>query len=68
MGVEEVDHGTFACTRHGYQAEGTMDPSGTGEAMVPAGPPYDADCPDCREARRRAVEHARDERPREGKA
>ncbi len=62
MGVEEVDPGTFACTRHGYQAEGAMDPSGTGEAMVPTGPRYDADCPDCREARRRAVGDARGER------
>lgn len=59
MAVEEVDHGTFACTRHGYQAEAAMDPAGTGEAMVPAGSPYDPDCPDCRDARRRAVEDAR---------
>ena len=59
MAVEEVDHGTFACTRHGYQAAGAMDPAGTGEAVVPAGPQYDPDCADCREARRRAVEDAR---------
>ena len=59
MAVEEVDHGTFACTRHGYQAVAAMDPAGTGEAMVPTGASYDRDCPDCREARRRAVEEAR---------
>ena len=62
MAVEEVDHGTFACTRHGYHAQATMDPEGTGEAMVPTGGGYDADCPDCREARRLAVAHASGER------
>lgn len=62
MAVEEVDHGTFRCTRHGYQAEAAMDPEGTGEAMVPAGPSYHRDCPDCRDARRRAVEHATGDR------
>ena len=65
MAVEEVDHGTFLCTRHGYQAEAAMDPEGTGEAMVPTGPGYDPDCTDCREARRRAVDHARGHRPHE---
>lgn len=62
MAVEEVDHGTFACTRHDYQAQATMDPEGTGEAMVANDPRYDAQCPDCREARRRAVAEARGER------
>lgn len=65
MAVREVDHGTFACTRHGYQAEAAMDPEGTGEAMVPTGGGYDANCPDCRQARRLAVEHAQGARPEE---
>ena len=58
MAVEEVDPGTFTCTRHGYQAVATEDPDGTGEVMVPAGPTYDPDCSDCQRARRLAVEHA----------
>lgn len=65
MAVEELDHGTFGCTTHDFQATAAMDPEGTGEAMVPTGPRYDADCPDCREARRRAVQHASGQRPEE---
>ncbi len=59
MAVEEVDPGTFLCAEHGYQAAATQDPDGTGEVMIPAGPQYDRDCPDCQRARRLAVEHAR---------
>lgn len=65
MAVEEIDHGTFGCSRHGFHAAAAMDPEGTGEAMVPTGPNYDPDCPDCQEARRRAVQHASGQRPEE---
>lgn len=65
MAVEESDHGTFTCTIHDFHATAAMDPENPDEAMVPTGAGYDPSCPDCRDARRRAAEHATGERPRE---
>lgn len=59
MAVEEVDQGTFACTRHDYEAEeAAMGPSGAGETMASTGPEYLHGCPARREARCLATEEA----------